>query len=862
LSGAQIRNARGESPIDRVRDHLAPLVHRQPLLFLAAAVAAGILLDSKIHIQRAVWLGLLAALAVVVVIVCTLPRNFPKLLTGMLFLAMFVIVGAYRHRASRQAYESASILQIASDEAKPAIIEGIIDTPTVLQRHPLADQPSRRDQSPWQTQISVLVQRIRVGQGFEPLDGRVLVIADGRVDERRPGDPVRVYGLIRRFAGPSNPGETDLRDSYRQRDLHALLIVDSIEQIVVLPQPPASVGWVQRGWLMLNRFVAEAGTFGRDQLLQHTSESTGPIAVALVVGQRDFVDTRTQDLLLVTGTAHLLSVSGLHLAIIVVLASWTATLLRMPMALRIGWILGICLLYTAITGGRPPVMRAAVLVATFTIAIWIRRPSQPLNTLALAALILSLWNPENVFNIGVQLSFLAVATLVVCGRRERGKSAAVDQTIQQEARLQSLIETSHSRPIFAIRYTINYVLQVVWYSSCVTAISMPLVWHQFHVVSLISVITNVVLGPLLFAALASGVGTVVFGIVPPLDAICGFICSYLLMMMNWWIEYAASFRWGHVWLPAPPTWWMLTFYVVILVTLCLPLHRVTNVVRYAWILFWFVVALVLATTPPRLDQGSLEATFVDVGHGTSVVLRFAENDVWLYDCGRLGNDTGSSRDIDATLWSLGVTRLQGIMLSHADADHFNALPGILRRFAVQQIITPPGMLSKDEPALQAIRQAIKQAGVKVIELADGDTIQTSHEEIEILHPPLQRLDGSDNANSMVLQINCGGKPLILPGDLEPPGTEFLIRHERSPPGGVLMAPHHGSLSMDASSVLQWSRPSETIVSGGQRAGRPEVEQMLSQTGSAVYVTNQVGAIRVVIDQHGQIEVRSWTQSSW
>ena len=84
------------------------------------------------------------------------------------------------------------------------------------------------------------------------------------------------------------------------------------------------------------------------------------------------------------------------------------------------------------------------------------------------------------------------------------------------------------------------------------------------------------------------------------------------------------------------------------------------------------------------------------------MLRLDDDDVWLYDCGRLGNDTGSSRDIDATLWSMGVTGLSGIILSHADSDHYNALPGVIRRFRVGRIMTPPGMLGEEETGLKKL----------------------------------------------------------------------------------------------------------------------------------------------------------------
>ena len=115
----------------------------------------------------------------------------------------------------------------------------------------------------------------------------------------------------------------------------------------------------------------------------------GPLAVAMVLGQRDYIDHATSDLLLVTGTAHLLSVSGMHLAILVILANFLAMLLRLPVRTKIICILLFCLFYTFLTGARPPVIRAAVLVGVLLVSVWLRRMNQPINTLSVAALILS-----------------------------------------------------------------------------------------------------------------------------------------------------------------------------------------------------------------------------------------------------------------------------------------------------------------------------------------------------------------------------------------------------------------------------------------------------------------------------------------
>ena len=104
--------------------------------------------------------------------------------------------------------------------------------------------------------------------------------------------------------------------------------------------------------------------------------------------------------------------------------------------------------------------------------------------------------------------------------------------------------------------------------------------------------------------------------------------------------------------------------------------------------------------------------------------------------------------------------------------------------------------------------------------------------------------------------------MILPGDLEPPGTAMVVNLPRPKAGGILMAPHHGSLRMDAASVLEWARPQETIVSGGARASKPEVQEMLSVHGSEVHVTANAGAIRVQIGKQGKVRVQEWNCAGW
>ena len=822
---------------------------RHPLLLLAIAAAIGVALDAVLSVGFQTRIMLWGGVAVVSCLLFAFSAAVLKRAAVVLGIAS---LAALWQGYNDYVYQSASLRRFAGEYAEPAIVEGSIDRPVVIRRNPLADSVRGKDQSPWQSVIELQSDRIRVGEDLVPCRGRAMVVCSGRLDHYLPGDVIRVHGALVNIVAPTNPGENDLRPVYRRRGIHVRIDVDRETQI-------EQIG---HHW-DFDRPIAVIANESRELLLKHTGDASGPLAVALVIGQRDFVDPETRDLLLVTGTAHLLSVSGLHLAIVIVLANWIAMLLRFPFGANIAWVLLVCCLYTAITGGRPPVMRAAVLVGMLMFSLWFKRPTQPINTLSLAGLILIAINPENLFHVGVQLSFLAVGTLFLCGARTITQSRSVDLALENERQLDALLQSSQSHYVRYARIAWFWIARMVWYSGCVTAISIPLVWHQFHVVSFVSVATNVILSPLLFFTLASGVATVVVGwVFESAASVPGYLCGLFLQWMRSIIGVAAEVPCGHFWLPSPPAWSVAVFYLVIVGSLFWSPGRASSRFRYGWIVVWMVTAWMMATTPPPMDQGMFEATFVDVGHGTSVVMRDDVGHVFLYDCGRMANETGSSRDIDAALWSIGATRLDAIFLSHADSDHYNAIPGVLRRFRVDRIITPPGMLTQPESGLLPIRTAIDAAAVPVVEAFESSVVAKIPQQFAFLHPPSWRLDGNDNANSLVLRIDVGGKTLVLPGDLEPPGTEALINKLRPPPGGALMAPHHGSLTMNAESILQWSRPAEVIVSGGKRARKPAVRAMLNTTGAGVYVTAEVGAVRVRISEDGKIEVRSWKQSPW
>lgn len=775
-----------------------------------------------------------------------------------LLMAMVAATAAFRSAWDEASYRNATVRVLITDNPQPAIVEGKVTG--LVQRIAKRKEVLQANESPWSTRFNIDVTSVRTGTDFHRCDGRLLVSVNSDLPDVGTGDTVRLSGQLSAFWQPTNPGEIDMRLVARNLRQQGRLSVSDVRHVEVLH----GAAW---GW---NRLANHISLRGEGTLIHCLGADTGALAAALVVGRRGSLGVDLQDQLLETGTVHLLSVSGLHMGIVAMMLRLIATTLGLRGVWQIIFIGGCCLMFVAITGGRPPVVRAAILVAAVLAAAVLNRRSLPLNSLAMAAVILMLANPTNLGSVGVQLSFVAVATLVSCGHRYR----EIDDEIRSETQLDRLASTVASPWHKRARWLLGQLNNALWFSLCVTLTTTPLVWLHFNIVTPIAIVANVLLGLPMTVALLSGLVAVVSGMFSDrLASMVSLICFAALWVMQRVIDFAADIAWGHFWLPGPPTWWVAVYYLSLAAGFATCNRKYRAATFVAGSIVWCVVGWWLAILPSQQRHESLRATFVDVGHGTCVILNLPDGRNLVYDCGSLGNKNYSSRGIQEPLWAQGIMRLDAVVLSHADADHYNALPGLLRRFQVRELAVPAGMFDSSKTGLEPIRDAIALRQVPIRELSRDDRyfdLPTTSDGplsiIRVLHPPAYRVPGNDNANSLVLSFDLGGRSLVLPGDLEPPGLQMVLDQPRPQAGGVLMAPHHGSLTLDNRAILDWARPRQVIVSGGMRARRPEVAEALRVRGSDVFITAQSGAIQVSIpnDQTGRlpVTVRTWLGDPW
>lgn len=819
----------------------------QPLVIVLAAAATGIVTDREFAVPWSVWLAV--AIGSLWAWRLMWRRCWWVRANLCLLLAVAACAAAWHHSCWRLFREDEIGLS-ASVEGQPICLEAIAAT-AVRHRPAPPDDPMRSMPAQPQSFLVLQVMRLRNGVEWQAASGQVTLTVYGELQAVRPGDQLRVYGRLISTTPPLNPGDFDFSAHQRGDRLLCRLDCDA----------PACCQVLKRASPWRLAYVIPAIREQGDAMLwRYLRREPAGLATAVLLGIRENVDFERQESFLVTGTVHILSISGLHVGMLAY-GFWLTA--------RIGWLsrratlytaIGLILFYTVLTYAQPPVVRAAVLICVMCVARLLGRRAFDFNTLALAAWIVLIMNPSHLFGTGTQLSFLAVATLACLQRLPQFNPPAEDP-------LDRLIRQSRPWPIRLTRDARHVIWQVCLTSTAVWLISLPLVMYRFHVVSPIAVLLNPIVWLPMSIALFAGFGVLVTGyVVPPLAALCGWICDRSLWFIEWCVGVSMHCPLGYAWVPAPPWWWVVSFYVALLGWVILPRRRPARLGPIlAAIAIWFGIGFLFTVGPWARSQDSrkpqLTCTFAAVGHGTSVLVELPDGRTMLYDAGSWGSSRTGVRPISAMLWSRGLTHLDAVVISHADTDHFNALPDLLDRFSVGVIYVSPVMFREPTPALDALQAAFARAGVEVRELSYQQRLEGGPGvELEILHPSRSGVIGIDNANSIVLRVAFAGRSLLLPGDLEGRGLQDVMA-ESPLDSEIVMAPHHGSLHSNPAGFAAWSTPEVVVISGGQETNLAAVREAYTSQGATVLHTASDGAIQITLGRDG-VTAAKFDHGNW
>ena len=669
-----------------IRGNARRLPHYQPLVSVAFAVAAGIALDrysgpflSLAHNASGahnVGLGIWWSLSTLSLLTWWLLwRGHRERMATWTLLFSVTLCGAAWHELRWSWFDDGEIGRFAAFDGQPVCVDAVaLETPDRISAP--HSTPLRAIPAGERSRLVIQVTAIRDGTHWRQASGICQLTVNGHLLGVRPDDRLRIFGQLARPAPPLNPGEFDFA-VHARADRQLARLRSSVPECVRVLQPGPTASIVS--------IVDATRNACKRRIWKFVGPERAGLANAILLGSREGLPYDQTEPYLVTGTIHVLVVSGMNVAIL------AAGLLGM---MRVGWIarraglaiiIGIVVFYTLLAELQPPVVRAAVLGILLCVATWTGRRGVAFNSLAAAALIVLAINPVDLFRPGPQLSFLAVITLVWVGqwslKRRRASSNRIDELLAAG-------QPWYVQWLGAFGRWIGLLLLT---SLAIWLTTLPLVLMNFHIGSPVAVLISPVVWLLVFVAMWSGFALLSVGwLIPSLGALCGVVCDWSLGALASVVAWAEALPAGHFWAPGPAWWWVLVFYLALLTVMLWGRAVAPPRWQLAALCAWILVGLAPAWVRAASRDG-LECSFVAVGHGACVVLEAPTGETLVYDAGALGSPEITTQSIASYLWHRGIMRIDGLVISHADVDHYNAVPGLLERFRVGTVYVSPVM---------------------------------------------------------------------------------------------------------------------------------------------------------------------------
>ena len=826
-------------------------VRHHPALPAVVALSVGILVDRPGTLNWTSWLTLASAFGLASMVsfrrgptpgAAQQALGLRHTVTTVFILVFWFALGGSRHHQFWLVRADNDISLFAGTDRQPVVVRGrIVTRPAIHRRYDNAEERGRPLAE--RTTCVVECRRLLTAGGLVPVTGLARLTLSGHLTHASVGDSVCIHGQLSKPLPAGNPGEFDFAAWLRRQGVRCIIHCTWPDAVEVERE---SHGRSLRRWTGRLRDHCEF------VLAHHLGRDTLPAASALLLGSRDMLSDADRMKFAESGTMHLLAISGLHVGILGLLIWYLCRVIGVSLRVTCCSVIAVTLLYSLITDGRPPVVRATVLIALVAGGLpWYRTIRLP-NALCIAGMLILLWNPTDLFDPGAQLSFLAVAAIAWAqpGALRRNPNDP------DPLRTDSVEFTGRASRITAqlvVRLR-DHLKSVYVLMAAIWLLTAPVVAAQFHLVSPVGLVINVVLIDCMLLIRGAGFGLLMTGLLlPPLAAVFAIPFEFGLECMLGLVRLAADMGAGHRYVAGPAWWWLIGYYAIVIPV---PAGLIRFRRALLLLLLWCTAGLTVGLK--ARDSSDMRCTFLAVGHGCAILLESPAGDALLVDAGALDGSRRAQSIVQRALWTAGRTSLNAIAVTHADVDHFNAVPGLMRSVAVGCLIVGPGFLDAAQPAVVSLCETAWRRRIPIRTIGSDDHLVIDPRiRIRVLHPEpdFHRRGTSDNARSLVLLVEYAGIRLLLTGDLEDEGLDRLLA---LPPVDVdvLLAPHHGSANVNHAALARWAQPEWVVVSTGH-GNRSTLLANDYGPETNVLSTAEVGAVDVIVSPDGRLAVQSW-----
>jgi competence protein ComEC len=644
------------------------------------------------------------------------------------------------------------------------------------------------------------------------------------------GERALIEGTLERPASLSNPGLFDYSKYLAMMDIRAVMKVK--EGYFAETQGAYGGSPIVRAAYKVRHAL-------KGIIEKYLTQPCSGFIESILIGDRSGLRQSLTDEFIKTGTVHILSISGLHITLIAGIIAGLLALFWIPKKANLVLTLIAVTFYAILAGANPPMVRSVIMFAVFAIGYLADRDSDILNSLSLAAFLILLCSPKELFDPSFQLSFISIGSMII-----------FTPIIEPYLGLKSeSIKKSTSK-------TKRYILTGIAASGAAWLGTAPLVALYFNIVSPVAMISNLVIVPALTLLTAASFAFLAICAIPNPFA---FIAAMTVKLITQAVFFAnhlfAELPLAYFRVRAPGVFLTALYYVFCFAIVVSARGGVAGkIFQKKRILIAALIVLNVVTWKDllvSLSRTHTEVTFLDVGQGDSSFVRTADRYNVLVDGGSGGNserfDAGRSV-VAPYLWNKGIRRLDAVVVSHYHEDHLGGLIFVLENFKVGCVIesiAPPA----NSNVYRLYEKILRRKKIKRIRALKGDEVVMGKSIMRIMNPGSFAKREGDNENSLVFKFEDDGMSVLYCGDITAETMQDLISEKDKLISDIVKVPHHAQGMGDEGTVKKFFSmisPEVLVVSSAAQSryasSSEKSEAALLSTDAKIFNTSSDGAV--------------------